>query len=113
MFHKSNKYVRIDAIHNFVRPPSQGILTDWNPNSWRSKKSLQLPRYSNPQDLDFVFKLLERYPPLLFAGKDKKIEERLGEATLGNAFLLQGGDCANSFKEFNANNIHYTFRVLL
>lgn len=49
----------------------------------------------------------------MFAGEARSLEERLGQAALGNAFLLQGGDCAESFKEFNANNIRDTFRVLL
>lgn len=113
MFHKSNQSLRIEAVQNYVKPPSPGVLTDWNPDSWRSKKTLQLPRYSNPQELDSVIKLLDSYPPLVFAGESRRLEQRLGEAAMGNAFLLQGGDCAESFKEFNANNIRDTFRVLL
>lgn len=58
-------------------------------------------------------KSLEEFPPLVFAGEARSLEEKLGEAALGRAFLLQGGDCAESFKEFNANNIRDTFRVLL
>jgi len=58
-------------------------------------------------------KQMEGYPPLVFAGEARSLEERLGEAALGRAFLLQGGDCAESFKEFNANNIRDTFRLLL
>ena len=56
---------------------------------------------------------LGNFPPLVFAGEARTLEERLGDAALGNAFLLQGGDCAESFKEFDANNIRDTFRILL
>jgi 3-deoxy-D-arabino-heptulosonate 7-phosphate (DAHP) synthase class II len=56
---------------------------------------------------------VEAFPPIVFAGEARTLEERLAEAAMGRAFLLQGGDCAESFKEFNANNIRDTFRVLL
>lgn len=81
--------------------------------SWRSKKALQLPEYPDQKELDAVLKTIEDFPPIVFAGEARILEERLAEAALGNAFLLQGGDCAESFKEFNANNIRDTFRVLL
>uniref|UniRef100_A0A0D6QSS7 Phospho-2-dehydro-3-deoxyheptonate aldolase n=1 Tax=Araucaria cunninghamii TaxID=56994 RepID=A0A0D6QSS7_ARACU len=87
--------------------------TQWSPESWKSKKALQLPTYPDLAELETTTKLLEAFPPLVFAGEARKLEERLGEAALGKAFLLQGGDCAESFKEFNANNIRDTFRVLL
>ena len=60
-----------------------------------------------------MLQTLDSFPPIVFAGEARHLEERLGEAALGNAFLLQGGDCAESFKEFNANNIRDTFRVIL
>ncbi|GKE40913.1 phospho-2-dehydro-3-deoxyheptonate aldolase 2, chloroplastic-like protein, partial [Tanacetum coccineum] len=60
-----------------------------------------------------VLKILESYPPIVFAGECRKLEERLGEAARGDAFLLQGGDCAESFKEFKTDNIRDTFRLLL
>ncbi|KAL5705188.1 3-deoxy-7-phosphoheptulonate synthase [Ranunculus cassubicifolius] len=85
----------------------------WAIDSWRSKKALQLPEYPNQQDLDSVLQTLEAFPPIVFAGEARKLEDRLAEAAMGNAFLLQGGDCAESFKEFNANNIRDTFRILL
>ncbi|GLJ14363.1 hypothetical protein SUGI_0232080 [Cryptomeria japonica] len=87
--------------------------TEWKPDSWKYKKVIQLPKYSDPTELESTTKLLETFPPLVFAGEARKLEERLGDAALGKAFLLQGGDCAESFKEFNANNIRDTFRVLL
>jgi len=70
-------------------------------------------RFEYPQELDSVVKMLHGHAPLVFAGEARKLEERLGEAAMGNVFLLQGGDCAESFKELNAHNIQDTFRVLL
>ncbi|KAK6130730.1 hypothetical protein DH2020_035518 [Rehmannia glutinosa] len=87
--------------------------TKWALDSWKSKKALQLPEYPNQEDLDSVLRTLDAFPPIVFAGEARSLEERLGEAAMGNAFLLQGGDCAESFKEFNANNIRDTFRILL
>ncbi|XP_043698249.1 phospho-2-dehydro-3-deoxyheptonate aldolase 2, chloroplastic-like [Telopea speciosissima] len=87
--------------------------SNWTLDGWKSKKALQIPSYPNQEELDSVLKTLERFPPLVFAGEARKLEERLAKAALGEAFLLQGGDCAESFKEFNANNIRDTFRILL
>lgn len=92
---------------------SPGALNGWTLESWKSKNALQLPQYPDPEELESVVDLLETFPPLVFAGETRKLEERLGEAALGKAFLLQGGDCAESFKEFNANYIRDTLRVLL
>ncbi|XP_058214116.1 phospho-2-dehydro-3-deoxyheptonate aldolase 2, chloroplastic-like isoform X2 [Rhododendron vialii] len=85
----------------------------WTPGSWKSKPAVQLPEYPNKAELESVLKTLESFPPIVFAGEARSLEERLGQAALGNAFLLQGGDCAESFKEFSANNIRDTFRVIL
>lgn len=82
-------------------------------DSWKSKKALQLPEYPDQAELESVLKTLDAFPPIVFAGEARSLEEKLGEAAMGNAFLLQGGDCAESFKEFNANNIRDTFRILL
>ncbi|GMY33100.1 microtubule-associated protein futsch-like [Fagus crenata] len=86
---------------------------NWAPHSWKSKKALQLPEYSDPDELGSVLNTLEAFPPIVFAGEARKLEERLAQAAFGEAFLLQGGDCAESFKEFNANNIRDSFQVLL
>ncbi|KAL1817542.1 hypothetical protein ACET3Z_020116 [Daucus carota] len=85
----------------------------WNIESWKTKKALQLPEYPDKEELQAVLETLDAFPPLVFAGEARHLEEKLGEAAMGNAFLLQGGDCAESFKEFNANNIRDTFRILL
>lgn len=92
---------------------SQGSSEGWSVESWRSKKALQLPTYPDSEHLGEVESALAEYPPLVFAGEARNLEEKLAEAALGKAFLLQGGDCAESFKEFKADNIRDTFRVIL
>ncbi|MCD7468157.1 deoxyhypusine synthase [Datura stramonium] len=79
---------------------------------WKKPKLRKLPN-SDEEELESVLKTLESNPPLVFAGEARSLEKKLGEAALGKAFLLQGGDCAESFREFNANNIPDTFRILL
>lgn len=74
---------------------------------------MQLPEYPDEAELNKVLKTLESFPPIVFAGEARNLEERLADAAMGKAFLLQGGDCAESFKEFSANNIRDTFRILL
>ena len=85
----------------------------WSLESWKTKKALQLPEYPDATELESVLKTIETFPPIVFAGEARSLEEKLAEAAMGNAFLLQGGDCAESFKEFSANNIRDTFRILL
>ncbi|KAF4376453.1 hypothetical protein G4B88_017189 [Cannabis sativa] len=85
----------------------------WTIDIWKTKKAIQLPEYPDQAELDSVLKTLESFPPIVFAREARSLEEKLGQAAMGKAFLLQGGDCAESFKEFNANNIRDTFRVLL
>ncbi|XVF36681.1 hypothetical protein REPUB_Repub19eG0078200 [Reevesia pubescens] len=94
-------------------PSQNAVPGKWTVDSWRSKKALQLPEYPDQADLDSVLRTLDDFPPIVFAGEARNLEEKLGEAAMGNAFLLQGGDCAESFKEFNANNIRDTFRIIL
>jgi len=85
----------------------------WTPQSWRDKPAQQLPQYSDKISLKNVEKELGKMPPLVFAGEARRLQEQLGAAAQGKAFLLQGGDCAESFAEFNANKIRDTFRALL
>ncbi|OEL37247.1 Phospho-2-dehydro-3-deoxyheptonate aldolase 1, chloroplastic [Dichanthelium oligosanthes] len=94
-------------------PKAPAAPSRWAVDSWRSKKALQLPEYPNLAELETVLKTIEAFPPIVFAGEARHLEERLADAAMGRAFLLQGGDCAESFKEFNSNNIRDTFRVLL
>lgn len=85
----------------------------WQPDSWRSKPIVQVPEYSDPAALDAVEARLAGFPPLVFAGEARKLKASLGEVALGRAFLLQGGDCAESFAEHNPDNIRDFFRVFL
>ncbi|OVA15127.1 DAHP synthetase [Macleaya cordata] len=82
-------------------------------DSLKSKKALQLPVYSDQREIDSVFKTIDSFPPIMFTGEAGKLKERLAEAAMGNAFLLQEGDCAETFKEFNVIEISDTFHVLL
>ncbi|WP_430395444.1 class II 3-deoxy-7-phosphoheptulonate synthase [Ferrovibrio sp.] len=85
----------------------------WSPDSWRSKPILQVPEYPDQAALNAVEQKLSNYPPLVFAGETRNLTAALGRVAEGRGFLLQGGDCAESFAEFGANNIRDTFRVLL
>ncbi len=85
----------------------------WSPDSWRSRPIQQVPEYPDPTKLEAVEKRLRAFPPLVFAGEARRLTQALGEVAEGRGFLLQGGDCAESFAEFGANNIRDTFRVLL
>ncbi len=85
----------------------------WSPSSWRSKPIQQVPAYSDPFALGEVERQLSGFPPLVFAGEARKLQRMLAEVAEGEAFLLQGGDCAESFAEHDANNIRDFFRVFL
>ena len=86
---------------------------NWSKNSWRNKDGLQMPEYQDANALSGVTGKLAAHPPLVFAGEARRLTERLAEVSRGEAFLLQGGDCAESFAEFSADNIRDTFRVML
>ncbi|HEX6956955.1 MAG TPA: 3-deoxy-7-phosphoheptulonate synthase class II [Ferrovibrio sp.] len=85
----------------------------WSPDSWRSKPIKQVPEYPDAAALQAAEEKLAKFPPLVFAGEARNLTAALGKVAEGRAFLLQGGDCAESFAEFSANNIRDTFRVLL
>ena len=85
----------------------------WTKSDWRAKLRVQMPDYPDQSALAGVEALLANYPPLVFAGEARKLKKQLGLASEGKAFLLQGGDCAESFAEFSADNIRDTFRVML
>ncbi|MCQ4347798.1 3-deoxy-7-phosphoheptulonate synthase class II [Pseudomonas stutzeri] len=85
----------------------------WTPDSWRSKPILQQPVYPDAERLARVERTLAGYPPLVFAGEARELRRQFAEVTQGRAFLLQGGDCAESFAEFSAGKIRDTFKVLL
>ncbi len=85
----------------------------WEPRTWRDKPAKQLPDYPDLAKLEAAEKTLSAMPPLVFAGEARRLKAQLAEVSAGNAFVLQGGDCAESFAEFGANKIRDTFRVLL
>ncbi len=89
------------------------MSTPWMPDSWRNKPIKQAPDYPDSQKLAAAEQTLQSYPPLVFAGEARRLKEALTRVADGNAFLLQGGDCAESFAEFHPNNIRDTFRVML
>ena len=89
------------------------MTKNWTPDSWRACEARQLPTYPDAAALHAVEAELRSYPPLVFAGEARDLTTRLADAAAGNAFLLQGGDCAESFAEFHPNTIRDTFRVLL
>ena len=77
----------------------------WHPNSWRTFPILQIPEYPDIERLEAVEEIIASRPPLVFAGEAQNLRDRLASVSRGEAFLLQGGDCAESFAEFSANNI--------
>ena len=85
----------------------------WNRDSWREFNILQQPKYPDLKELKEVEEKLKSLPPLVFAGEARSLKEELAKVCNGEAFLLQGGDCAESFTNFNANNIRDMFKVLL
>ncbi len=86
---------------------------DWDKKGWRGKPRVQMPTYGNLDELASVESSLEALPPLVFAGEVRNLREQLAKVGMGEAFLLQGGDCAESFSEFSANLIRDTFKVML
>ncbi len=86
---------------------------DWSPENWRNKPAKQLPTYTDEAALAAVEKELAALPPLVFAGEARKLKRELAEACEGRAFVLQGGDCAESFAEFGSTKIRDTLRAIL
>ncbi|WP_111636838.1 class II 3-deoxy-7-phosphoheptulonate synthase [Marinomonas shanghaiensis] len=88
-------------------------MKQWELTSWREKTALQQPVYPNAEHLAQVEKTLGKMPPLVFAGEARQLKKALAQVANRQSFLLQGGDCAESFAEFHANNIRDTFKVML
>ncbi|WP_207539965.1 class II 3-deoxy-7-phosphoheptulonate synthase [Sabulicella rubraurantiaca] len=85
----------------------------WSPSSWRRMPIRQVPEYPDPVALAAMEAKVARFPPLVFAGECERLKAGLADAAAGRAFVLQGGDCAESFADFNTNAIRDTFKVLL
>jgi 3-deoxy-7-phosphoheptulonate synthase len=103
--HHQDWYVHVRAAENDV--------ADWTPESWKAAEARQLPNYPDQAALEAATKTISNFPPLVFAGEARNLTADLARVAEGKAFLLQGGDCAESFAEFHPNNIRDTFRVIL
>ncbi|MFC4214233.1 class II 3-deoxy-7-phosphoheptulonate synthase [Pseudophaeobacter arcticus] len=88
-------------------------MSEWQKASWRNKPRVQMPDYTDAAALGAVEAQLSNYPPLVFAGEARRLKQHLAAAGRGEAFLLQGGDCAESFEQFSADAIRDTFKVML
>ncbi len=88
-------------------------MNNWNKFSWRDFKIKQQPAYPSLDELKKVEEQISQFPPLVFAGEVRKLKKELADVCNGKAFLLQGGDCAESFAEFNADNIRDMFKVMM
>jgi 3-deoxy-7-phosphoheptulonate synthase len=89
------------------------MSSPWTPDSWKAKPAKQLPAYPDEAALTKAVETLRKYPPLVFAGESRSLKAKLAKVAKGEAIVLQCGDCAESFDEFNAPNIRDTFRILL
>ena len=86
---------------------------NWTPSSWQTFPAVQQPQWPDSGALDNALKQISAFPPLVFAGEARSLQTALGQVASGNAFLLQAGDCAESFEEFSAVNIREKLRVIL
>jgi len=88
-------------------------MKNWKINSWRNYPVKHIPEYPDKKELDGVLNKINDFPPLVFAGETRHLKEQLAQVVDGKAFLLQGGDCAESFAEFHPDNIRDTFKLIL
>ena len=88
-------------------------MKKWSTDSWKNFPAKHLPAYQDEAELNSVLEKVKNYPPLVFAGESRSLKKELAKVVEGKAFLLQGGDCAESFAEFHPDNIRDTFKVLL
>ena len=88
-------------------------MKNWKVNSWRKFPAKHIPKYDDEKELNNVLNKLKTFPPLVFAGETRHLKDQLAKVVDGKAFLLQGGDCAESFAEFHPDNIRDTFKVIL
>jgi len=88
-------------------------MKNWKKNSWRNYPVRHIPEYPDKKELDGVLDKIKDFPPLVFAGETRHLKEQLADVVDGRAFLLQGGDCAESFAEFHPDNIRDTFKLIL
>ena len=89
------------------------MKTQWSPSSWRSKTAKHQPIYKDEAQLNDSLDKIKKFPPLVFAGEARSLKSKLAKVSNGKAFLLQGGDCAESFADFHPDNIKNSFKVIL
>ena len=88
-------------------------MKNWKKNSWRKYPVKHIPEYPDKKELGMVLDKMGTFPPLVFAGETRHLKDQLADVVDGKAFLLQGVDCAESFAEFNPDNIRDTFKLML
>ncbi len=88
-------------------------MKKWTLNSWRNYPVKHIPKYEDEKELNMVLDKIRNFPPLVFAGETRTLKSYLSDVSDGKAFMLQGGDCAESFAEFHPDNIKDTFKVIL
>ena len=88
-------------------------MKNWKINSWKNYPVKHIPEYPDNKALESVLGKIKDFPPLVFAGETRHLKDQLAEVVDGKAFLLQGGDCAESFAEFHPDNIRDTFKLIL
>jgi 3-deoxy-7-phosphoheptulonate synthase len=88
-------------------------MKNWKINSWKNYPVKHIPEYPDKKELDIVLGKIKNFPPLVFAGETRHLKDQLADVVDGKAFLLQGGDCAESFAEFHPDNIRDTFKLIL
>ena len=96
-----------------MNSPVDSPSSDWTPSSWRSRTAVQQPDWPDTDAVDATLDTLAGYPPLVFAGEARRLTSSLARVANGEAFLLQAGDCAESFDAFSANSIRERLRVIL
>src|SRR5690606_447875 len=109
---------RSERLGSALPPPGaaarlEGVSSTWAPDSWHERPAAQQPSWTDPGALDAVLKQLSTLPPLVFAGEARALTSALAEVAEGQAFLLQAGDCAESFDAFSADNIRDSLKVIL
>ena len=89
------------------------LSASWSPSSWRTKNVVQIPTYPNTRSLERVEKNLKNFPPLIFAGECRNLQQELADAGDGKRFILTAGDCAESFNDFSIQNVMNQYRIIL
>ena len=114
-FHSSGMVLFLKINYNLISVSfeEEPMMKEWQKSDWRAKPRVQMPDYTDDAALAKVEQQLSNYPPLVFAGEARSLKEELTAASKGDAFLLQGGDCAESFEQFSADGIRDTFKVML